>query len=124
MTEDIEIHEDVILENSSHPMLDMARKVLLASIGAVALTQEEIEKFVVRLVDRGEIAEKDGRKLIKDIMEKRRTKTRKVRADAENEFDGRLADILGRMNIPRKSDIDELNKKISELSKKVDSLKK
>jgi poly(hydroxyalkanoate) granule-associated protein len=108
-------------EKAEHsPMLDLARKVLLAGIGAVALTQEEIEKFVNRLVERGEIAEKDGKKLATDVMERRKKQTKK----AGEEMDKRVEEILGRMNVPTKADIDGLSAKITALSKKIDELKK
>ena len=42
-------------------LYEAARRVLLAGMGAVALAQEEAEDFVNRLVERGEIAEKDAR---------------------------------------------------------------
>jgi len=124
MVEEVEVTEEILMENGHNPMLDMARKVLLAGIGAMALTQEEVEKFVEKLVDRGEIAEKDGRKLIKDLLEKRRTKTAEVRKDTEGELERRMEDVLARMNIASKSDIEALNRKITALSKKLDELNK
>ena len=124
MPENIEVTEEMVAENGHNPILDMTRKVLLAGIGAVALTQEEVEKFVNKLIDRGEIAEKDGRKLISDVMDKRRTKTEEVRADAGDEMDKRIERLLERMNVPSKSDIDALSAKITTLTKKVDELKK
>ena len=123
MAEEVEITEDVLVENGHNPMLEMARKVLLAGIGAMALTQEEIEKFVGKLVERGEIAEKDGRKLIKDVMERRHKKTAEVRSGTEDEIEKRMEDVLARMNIASKSDIDGLNRKITTLTKKLDDLK-
>jgi poly(hydroxyalkanoate) granule-associated protein len=123
MTEEVEITEEILEENGHNPMLEMARKVLLAGIGAMALTQEEIEKFVGKLVERGEIAEKDGRKLIKDVMERRRKKSAEVRSDTEDEVEKRMEEVLTRMNIASKSDIDALNRKISTLTKKLDDLK-
>jgi polyhydroxyalkanoate synthesis regulator phasin len=108
-------------EKAEHsPMLDLARKVLLAGIGAVALTQEEIEKFVNRLVERGEVAEKDGKKLVGDVMERRKKQAKR----AEDEMDKRVEEILGHMNVPTKADIEGLSAKISALSKKIDELKK
>lgn len=124
MAEDIQVEEEIVLEEGPNPMLEMARKVLLAGIGAMALTQEEIEKFVNKLIERGEIAEKDGRKLITDVVEKRKSRAKKVRSDTEEELDHRMEDILTRMNIPSKTDIAELNKKLTALTKKVDELKK
>ncbi|MGW8251950.1 MAG: phasin family protein [Anaerolineales bacterium] len=103
-----------------NPLLDAARKVLLAGIGAVALAQEEIEDFVNKLVERGEIAEKDGKKLLREVKERRKKETDK----AEDELAKRVEDVLDRMNVPTKSDIEVLSDKISALSNKVDELKK
>ena len=103
-----------------NPLLDAVRKVLLAGIGAVALAQEEIEDFVNKLVERGEIAEKDGKKLVREVMAKRKKEAEK----AEDEFSKQVEEILDRMNVPTKADIDSLGEKITSLSKKVDDLKK
>jgi len=103
-----------------NPLFEAARKVLLAGIGAVALGKEEIEDFVNRLVERGEIAEKDGRKLVNEVMDRRKKSTEK----AEDEVSKRVEDILDRMNVPSKADIEALSDKIAALSKKVDELKK
>ncbi len=122
MAEDIEVTEETLEDEGPNPMLDLARKVVLATIGAVALTQEELEKFVNKLIERGEIAEHDGRKLIQDAREKRRKKTDEVRSGTEGQLDRRMEDLLGRMNISSKSDIEALNEKISALSDKIDEL--
>ncbi len=103
-----------------NPLLDTVRKVLLAGIGAVALAQDEAEDFVNKLIERGQIAEKDGRKLLQDVME-RRKKTTKA---AEENLDKRLEELLARMNVPTKADLDALSVKITALTKKVDELKK
>ncbi len=100
------------------PLVDTVRKVLLASVGAVALAQDEVEDFVDKLVERGEIAEKDGKSLVRDMMEKRKKQT----AKAEQELDERIEELLHRMNVPTKSDIEALSAKISELTTKVDEL--
>ncbi len=107
-------------EMERNPLLELARKVLLASMGAVALAQEEAEEFVNKLVERGEIAEKDGKKLIRDVMEKRKKEAKK----AEDELEKRIEELLDRMNVPTKSDIEALSAKITALTKKVDELKK
>lgn len=114
-----EIEAEVAGEMERNPVLGMAHKVLLAGIGAVALTQDEIERFVGKLVERGEFAEQDGKKLVGDVMERRKKEAKK----AEGELDKRLEDLLDRMNVPTKGDINALSAKITELSKKVDELK-
>jgi poly(hydroxyalkanoate) granule-associated protein len=75
---------------------------------------------VGKLVERGEIAEKEGKKLAHEAMDKRKKETKK----AEGELDKRMEELLARMNVPSKSDIDALSAKITALTKKVDELKK
>ena len=104
-------------EEERNRFLETARKVLLAGIGAVGVAQDEIEDFVNRLVERGEIAERDARKLIREVSEKRRK-------SAEHEIDDRIDGLLDRMNVPSKSDIEALGEKIAALTHQVEDLKK
>ena len=106
--------------NDRISLLEASRKVLLAGIGAVALAQDEIEDFIGKLVERGEIAEQDGKRLISEIIDKRKKSADK----AEDEFTKRIEEILDRMNVPTKEDINKLGQKITNLTKKVDELKK
>jgi poly(hydroxyalkanoate) granule-associated protein len=103
---------------------DLLHKVLLASIGAVAIAQEEVEDFVNRLIERGEIAEKDGKKVVQDVMAKRKKEAQKASHKAEEEMNKQVEQILERLNVPTKGDIDTLSEKIANLTKKVDELKK
>ena len=107
-------------EESQHQMSEMLRKVFMAAIGAVAIAQEELEALVNKLVERGEIAEKDGKKLINEMMEKRKGKT----ANVSDEIGKSVENVLNKMNIPSKADVDVLSQKIAALSKKIDDLKK
>lgn len=114
-----QVEAEVVEEMDCSTLSGLARKALLAGMGAMALTQEEVEKFVNKLVERGEIAEQEGKKLIRDVSEKRKKDASKAQA----ELDKRVEDLLGRMNVPTKADIDTLSGKIAELSKKIDELK-
>jgi len=98
------------------PLAELLRKVMLAGIGAASLAQEEAESFIHKLIEKGELAEKDGRVLVKDLREKRKQK-------AEEEIDKRVTSLIERMKIPTKSDIDSLSEKLAEISTKVDNLK-
>ena len=116
----IEVQNETTEEQTGNPMVATARKILLAGIGAVSLAQEEIENFVNHLVERGEVAERDGRRLINDVMEKRKNQVKEVETDLE----ARIEDVLSRLNVPTKADIEALGSKIMSLTRKVDSLKK
>ena len=111
-------------------LMEAVHKILLAGIGAAALAQEEIEDFVNRLVERGEIAEADGKKMMKDVLEKRKqmvkmpakpsVQPKKITSDIEK----RIEEVMAKLNIPTKDEIDALSAKITALTKKVDELKK
>ena len=116
---------EVIVEQTNgkeeqNALLEAARKVLLAGIGVFALGKDEIEDFIDRLIERGEIAEKDGRKLMREVMDKRKKDAEK----AEDEITKRVETVLDRMSVPSKADIEALSEKITALSKKIDELKK
>jgi len=115
-----EVIEQTNEKEEQNSLFEAARKVVLASIGAVALAQDEVEDFVDRLIERGEIAEKDGRKLLREVMDKRKKEAHK----AEDEINKRVENVLDRMSVPSKADIDALSEKITALTKKIDDLKK
>ena len=104
-------------EKKVSPVLAPLRRVVLASMGAVAIAQDEAEDLINKLVERGEIAREEGRKLMQDMMAKRRERV-------EAQFDARVDTALGRMNVPTKADLKAVEKKLDELNKKLDKLVK
>lgn len=120
---EIEIIEENVNEEPN-ALLETVRRVLMAGVGVVVLAQEEIEEFVNKLIERGEIAEKDGRKLINEVVENRKKQAQETRQATQEEFDKRLEGILDRLNVPTRGDIDTLNSKVTELTAKVEELKK
>lgn len=120
VVEEVVVEEDVVEEAQYKRLMACGRKAMLATIGAISLAQEELDVFTDKLVERGEIAEQDGKRLMSEMLERRKKDAKK----AEGELDRRTEDLLNRMNVPTKADIDALSAKITALSKKVDELKK
>jgi len=92
---------------------ELSRKVLLATIGGAAIASEEISAFVNRLAERGELAEKDARRLITEVLETRQ----KLEEEQKVEHDRLKAAAY-------KAEINALNVRIAELSKRIEDLKK
>jgi poly(hydroxyalkanoate) granule-associated protein len=129
-------------EHTATGMVAAVRRVLMAGVGVVVLTKDEIEDFVSKLIERGEIAEHDGRRLIRDVLhrqreeaaevadkvegvaEKMQEETGKQITRAESMLDQRIESVLGRLNVPSKGDIDALSEKITLLAEKVDALRR
>lgn len=108
----------------------LARRVLLAGLGAVALSAEEAQAFVDKLVERGEIAEADAQRLIQDFRERAKKQGAQISnageegaKQAENVVETQITAILNRMNVPTKRDIDQLSRQIELLSAKIDALR-
>jgi poly(hydroxyalkanoate) granule-associated protein len=99
---------------------ELARKVVFAGVGAAVIAQEEIEAFVNKLVERGELADKDGEGLIAEMRAKRHERMGKM----EDEMNKHIGRALERLNIPSKEEIAALNEKIAALNKKLDEMKK
>ncbi len=92
---------------------DLSRKILLAAIGGAAIASDEIAHFVTKLAERGEIAEKDARALIREVFESREKLEQEQRETGEQ-----------KSNQASRAEIDELNNRIVELNKKIEELKK
>jgi poly(hydroxyalkanoate) granule-associated protein len=126
MTEEIEIKVKEVEEAASKSgmsLLEGLRKLLLASVGVVAMTRDEAEAFVNKLVERGEVAQKDAEKLLKEVQTRFRESRPQAQKVGERVEQG-MEDVLNRLNIPSKRDIDELSAKIAQLSARVEELRK
>ena len=100
---------------------DLVRKVALASVGLAVLAQEEVEEFVGKLVQKGELAEKDGKSLVKDLVEKRK-QGEAHGSQVTNAIDSTVDKVLHKINVPTKGDVEELARKIEEIDKKIEAL--
>lgn len=135
--EEIEVNVRQIEEPAPPPeqqsplqVFELMRKLLLAGVGAVALTRDEIESFLNRLVERGELAQKDAQRLLEETMARFRNVGQSRVAQAESQVsslslqvENSLEQFLNRFNIPSKRDIDELSAKIAELAARVEELR-
>ena len=89
-------------------------KILSAGLGAFALTKEKAENIVDNLAKKGEIAKKDQLEFVKKLLEKGKD----TRVEIEKIVENTTRDVLDKLNIPTKSDINALMKKIEKLEKK------
>ena len=104
---------------NGYSMTGTIRKMVLASVGAVGVAQNEVDSLVRRMVERGEMTEREARKLISDTRkEVARRRKRPVR-NIESELEG----MLEKMNIPSKADVEDLSKQIANLSRRIEELK-
>jgi polyhydroxyalkanoate synthesis regulator phasin len=110
-------------ENKEEPktvrgsLYETTRLVLLAGIGAISLAQDEVNNFLDRLVERGEMAEADARKLVKEVMDRREKLEHERREDIKETR--RPA-----QNAATRTDIEMLNARVAELTREIEELRK
>ena len=102
------------------------RRLMAAGVGALALTYDEAEKLVDRMVERGTLAQKDAEKLLADTRTRLQSQMPHMpRAEkVSGQMEHGVEEFLNRLNIPSKRDIDELSAKIAQLAARVEELRK
>jgi poly(hydroxyalkanoate) granule-associated protein len=119
------------------PVIESARDIWLAGLGAFAVAQEEGGKIIEqgnrmfdKLVDEGAKLEKKTRKVAEDTVDDIRggvdSRLGSVRQQAvdnwdklEKVFEERVARALGRLGVPTADEVRELSLRVQELTAKV-----
>ncbi|NPU94858.1 MAG: poly(3-hydroxyalkanoate) granule-associated protein PhaI [Gammaproteobacteria bacterium] len=98
-----------------------SNKIWLAGLGAYALMEEEGKEEFERLVEKGQVFEKEnnsrGQQLVADSkLDELKNRANQTMDRIERAFDLRVSSALGRLGISRKSDLDLLHDKIDRLA--------
>lgn len=125
MAEEVEVKVNEVEQapDAAPQFVEGLRRLLLASVGAVALTFDEVEAFTKKLVERGELAQKDAERLMREMQARMRQGTPSAEK-VEARMESGMEQFLNRLNIPSKRDIDELSEKIAQLAARVEELRK
>jgi poly(hydroxyalkanoate) granule-associated protein len=107
-------------------ILESAHKVWLAGLGAVAMAEEEGGKFFSTLLEKGEKFEGKSKKQV----EKAKGTVAGMKTVAESYWEtfGRTVDdqvtaVIHRIGVPTKEEIEDLTKKVEDLTVAVDNLR-
>lgn len=95
-------------------MLEILRKALLAGLGV----QERAKELVDELVKKGELSQSEGAKLMKELMEK----AEKGGEEIDKKVGGIVQKTLEKLNLPSRKDMEDLEKKVQELSNRLKRL--
>ena len=132
--EDVVIEEEAINETAAL-FFENARKAMNAGLGAIDMAREEVtnllqktqgdvEEIFNNLVERGETFGASNREKFDEAVSSTRNQAEETVSGIRETFESRVENVLSNLNIPSKSDIDSLNKKIAALTQKVNALSK
>jgi polyhydroxyalkanoate synthesis regulator phasin len=96
-------------------MLELIKQSMLAGIGLVLKTKDEVEKLAKELIEKGKMTEKEG----KNFMEAIREKSDDARNKLEKRVEKIVKEILKKMDVASRDELLALKKEIRELKKAI-----
>ncbi len=96
-------------------MEDLFKKFLYTGVGIVSTTAEKIQKTVDELVEKGNLSEEEGKKVVNDFVSDTENK--------KNEFETKLKELVNgvvqKFDFTSREEIEKLNARIAELEAKL-----
>lgn len=105
---------------SGDTLFDYGKKYVSMWQGLFTMSREELDKLINRLVKDQKITEVEGKKLKQEIQRY----SDNIQNWLTSQIDTRVNDMLNRMNLASREQIQELTKKIESLNKKLAQLEK
>ncbi|MBI3755574.1 MAG: hypothetical protein HY265_05385 [Deltaproteobacteria bacterium] len=99
---------------------DIFKRAALMGIGIMSLTEAKLKDLVKELEYKGEVNEKEGKDLLKNLV----AKADKERKTVEENIRKGIKDYLAKVNIASREDVIKLEKRVKGLEEKVKELTK
>ncbi|MBW1717341.1 MAG: polyhydroxyalkanoate synthesis regulator [Deltaproteobacteria bacterium] len=92
-------------------MFDLIKKTMLTGVGLAGLTKDKIEKLAKELAKKGKLSEKEGKKLVDDLLKK----SDKAKKDLGAQIERGVKSTLKKMNLATREDMVKLTERIKKL---------
>jgi polyhydroxyalkanoate synthesis regulator phasin len=99
---------------------DLLRRVVLASVGAAAIGKDELEEFLRRAREQGDLSSTETQKLKDKLAEA----LKRVPGGWDEIVEASLRAALRRIKIPDRAEIERLQKVIDRLARKIDAMER
>jgi poly(hydroxyalkanoate) granule-associated protein len=116
--------EKTAAANGKNPVVSGVQSALRASMGVFSMGREEVETIINRMIEKGELTEIDGKKIVSNLFDRPRKGVRQINEKVGGVLDESIISTLSMLNVPTRSDLRTLSEKINDLAEKVDELSK
>lgn len=96
-------------------MLEALKNSLLTGVGMALRSKKEIETLAKEFAEQSEMNQKEA----KDFLEECKKRYDDAKASLDKKVEQVVESVLKRLDLPTRGDIDTLNARIDELSKKI-----
>jgi poly(hydroxyalkanoate) granule-associated protein len=117
------------LKALSQDLVEKGREVWLAGLGALSSVGDEGTKLFNQLVSRGRELEAEGRQRINALVDELSHRQQEVKerveqsfSKLEDEVSGLVEKAMARLDVPSRSEIQELTAKVNQLAEQVEHL--
>lgn len=101
-------------------MIDLFKKTILMGVGIATMSKEKIEEWAKKVAEDGKLAKEEGKRFITDIV----NQSDEALINMENKVREWVNSAINRLDIPSKSELDELRQRVDDLEKKLREEKK
>ena len=98
-------------------MLDYLKKSILTGVGMALRSKKEIESLAKEFAEQSEMNQQEA----KDFLKECQSRYDQTKSDLDKKIETTIETVLKKLDLPSKSDIDELNQRMDALQKKIDS---
>jgi polyhydroxyalkanoate synthesis regulator phasin len=96
-------------------MLELIKKALMTGVGMAAMTKEKIEELAHDIAKKSKLSEKEGKKLIDDLLERSQT----AKKDLESFIEKTVKKVMKSLNIATREDTTKLARRIKKLEDRI-----
>ena len=92
-------------------MIELIKKAMFTGIGVMSLTKEKVEEIAGEFVEKGKLSEQEGQKLVQEMLQR----SEDSKTQLKQQIEAAVQATLSKMDIPKKSDIDDLRNELTAL---------
>jgi len=96
-------------------MIEQIKKGVLTGIGLGLMTSEKVLEFARKSAEEANFSTKETRELADELLKQ----SEEIKKSLGNKIDDHIKKQLGRLGLATKDDVEELNKEILKLNKKL-----
>jgi polyhydroxyalkanoate synthesis regulator phasin len=97
----------------------MLKQMLYAGIGLAAVTKEKAEEVIAELIKRGEMSKEEGKDMLNTLINRMQEESEKLK----QKINEQVENTISSMNLVRKSELDEVLEKLTNLEKRLEEIK-
>ena len=96
-------------------MLEYLKKSILTGVGMALRSKKEIESLAKEFAEQSQMDQQEAKAFLEDCQKR----YDEAKSDLDNKIETAIENILKKLDLPRRSDIEALNRRVDELAAKI-----